>query len=1089
HSEREENVFVHIGSDDGVSMFVNGKLVHYNPTYRGWGPDQDRVIARIGKGWNRFLFKVFNGGGGFDFSARITGTENNIINDIEYSLDNPYKDENFITPDVEPWVVLDRSELSGKFIKNGRNFVFPVDLYLKNIGTKNVTDLDLTLKAVNMDGIEIFTKTIRTDLNEEGPTGLNLDKKDLQQILGRTNELNITINWGEKTESSNIAFSDMDILNAVLNSNSLSVPPATSEKLDYLDSNLKWAVLFLEDRFEIDKDFISSLTVKFLEKKWKDVDSRLDELIGRVKNVSQDIKENTIYFAGNAHIDMAWLWKFEETVQVCYETFASALDFADKYDEFVYIQSQAQAYWWIENRFPALFERIKEKIKNGQWEVIGGMWVEPDLNVPSGEAIVRQLLYGKRYFIEKFGIDVKIGYNPDTFGYNLMLPQIFKKAGVDYFVTQKIGWNDTNRFPHRLFWWESPDGSRLLTFFPHTYVHQARPVNTANQFKEFKEMTGSSDQLVLYGVGNHGGGPTQQNIDRIQEMKKLDAFPTVKESSVIDFMKVAAGSEKASDYPVWKDELYLEYHRGTLTSQAATKKNNRLCEILLEEAEKFSVVSGIKYPVDELNEAWRLTMFNQFHDILPGSSINEVYDDAEVQYTFAKSLTERVINKAVNATANSINYQSEGIPLVVFNPLSWERSELTSIKPPDGFKENMGLFDPQGNEVPYELLDGEIAFIAEKIPSIGYKTFYLRGKKNRDVNSELKIGEDFLENEYLKVEIDPATGNITSIFDKKNSREALEPGKDGNVLELFEDIPSEYDAWNIGYTGNEWKIEDVKKISIKNDNSLKVALRIEKEFGNSKYAQNLILYKNSPRLDIENSVDWDEEHQLLKAAFNLGIRNDYATYEISYGTIQRAAVLKNSFDRAKFEVAGHKWIDMTDESGDFGISLFNDSKYGFDVKDSKMRISLLRAPKYPDPEADIGKHKFTYSIYPHKGDWREGESYRRAYEMNYPLITVTGKRGGAEMAEILSYVKCHNPEIMITAVKRSEDSDDIILRFFETHGNKVDAKFTFAKNIVRIKETDLIERPLKNLPFEGNEVVIPTDPHEIKTLLIKFEKN
>ncbi|MFC1563472.1 alpha-mannosidase [candidate division KSB1 bacterium] len=1089
HSDREENVAVHIGSDDGVSMFVNGKLVHYNPTYRGWGADQDRVIARIGKGWNRFLFKVFNGGGGFDFSARITDLNDDVIPDLNYSINNPYKGSDFITPEVEAWIIADRSVLASEFVRNGRNLAFPIDLYMKNIGTAEVKDLNLLLSAEDENGTVILSKDFITDLNEDGPTRIFLEKNDLSRIIGRTEKLEISVNWGEKTDESEIRFSDTDILNAILRTNSLSLPPATSSKLEYLDSNLRWAMLFLGSDLEIEREFIKTLTANFLEKDWKKVESDLDGLIGKIKTVSEEIKKNTIYFAGNAHIDMAWLWKFEETVQVCYETFASALDFADKYDEFVYIQSQAQAYWWIENRFPEMFERIREKVRNGQWEIVGGMWVEPDLNVPSGEALVRQILYGKRYFLDKFGVDVKIGYNPDTFGYNLMLPQIFRKSGIEYFITQKIGWNDTNRFPHRLFWWESPDGSRLLTFFPFTYVHDARHNTTASQFRQYREMTGSRDQLVLYGVGNHGGGPTQQNIDRIQDMKALDTFPTVKESSAIDFMEVVAKSENAADYPVWNDELYLEYHRGTLTSQASTKKNNRLSEILLEEAEKFSVISGMKYPSGEINEAWRLTMFNQFHDILPGSSINEVYDDAEVQYAFVKSLTERVINKAINTTVNSIDYGDEGIPVVVFNPLSWERTELTSITPPDEFTEVMGLYDTGGNEIAYELMDGEVAFIAENVPSTGYKTYYLRGKQKLKARSELKIGEDFLENEYMRVEINSESGNITSIFDKMNGREVIESGKEGNVLELFEDIPSQWDAWNIGYTGKEWRIEDVKNISVKNNDALKVSLRIEKEFSGSRYAQNLVLYKNSPRLDIENTVDWDESHRLLKAAFNLGVKNDFATYEISYGTIQRAAVPKNSFDRAKFEVSGHKWIDMTDESGEFGVSLLNDSKYGFDVKDSKMRITLLKAPKYPDPEADIGKHKFTYSIYPHKGDWREGETYRKGYELNYPLITVEGKRSGNTKPEDFSFVKCDNPEIMITAVKKSEDSDDIIIRFFETHGKQVDTRLTFADNIVRVKETDLIERPLRNLHFSGNEITIATNPYEIKTILVKFDRN
>ncbi len=1087
YSEKEQNIAVHIGSDDGVSMFVNGKLVHYNMTWRGWGADQDKVFARIGKGWNRFLFKVFNGSGGFDFSARITDQSDNKIPGLRYELDNPYKDQTFITPDVESWIIVEEANLASNLVRKGKNYFYPINLFIKNIGTRDVNDLYVSLNGTDVTGNTLFSKREKIKIPDSGPYSIFLNEKDISKLLSSKSKLDIEITWADKSETSSLEFNNDIFLNTLFTSDMHNLPENITEKIEYLDLNLKWARFFLENKFSIEDNFTVNLADNFFNNKWKNADKNLDTLIEKVKTASRSLKENTIHFAGNAHIDMAWLWKFEETVQVSYETFASALNFADMDDEFVYSQSQAQAYWWIENRFPNMFKKIQEKVKNGQWEIVGGMWIEPDLNVPSGEALVRQILYGKRYFLDKFGVDVRIGYNPDSFGYNIMLPQIFKKAGIDFFITQKIGWNDTNKFPHRLFWWESPDGSRILTFFPHTYVHSAQTTETASQFKEFKEMSGSNDQLVLYGVGNHGGGPTQVHIDNIQKMKKIDAFPTVKESSTIDFMKLSNENAQKLDYPVYKDELYLEYHRGVQTTQADNKRSNRISEILLEEAEKFAVIADNEYPRDELNEAWRLTMFNQFHDILPGTSISEVYDDSDVQYAFVKSLGDRMINNALTETINKINYKSEGIPVVVFNPLSWERTEVTQVMPPEHYEDGMGLFDSDGNEIPYIVLEGQISFIAEKIPSVGYKTYYLRTGRNRSLTSEMKVTDNTIENSSLIVTLDPTTGNIISLFDKKNNREVLEPGKQGNVLELLDDRPSQWDAWNIGFNGEMWEVNDVKKMSVKSNSPLKASIRIEKEFSSSQYAQELILYKDSPVLDIVTSVDWDEHRKFLKAAFNLNVKNDVATYEIPYGTIQRATIPKNSFDEAKTEVAAQKWIDLTDRSGDYGVSLLNDSKYGFDIKESKMRISLLKAPKYPDPNADIGKHKFTYSLYPHKGGWREADTFRKAYQLNYPLIARTGGRNTGDMPEVLSYASTDQPEIIITVVKKSEDSDDIIVRFHETHGKQVNTTLKFNKSIVRVKETDLIERPLETLDFNGKEVTIPTKPYEIKTILVKFD--
>jgi len=1085
YSDAERNVIIHIGSDDGVALYVNGSRVHFNKIWRGWSPDQDRVLARIGEGWNRLLFKVFNGGGGFDLSARITDTEGDVIPDLRYKVDNPYKGQEFARADVQPWVVCDKIEYPEKFQIEEHNFIFPFKLYLRNLGTEEIPDLTLVLKGLDKNDTEILSKYSKLTLNEDGPEYLNIKEKELLTLLKAAEELQLQIKWSNEKSVSYTKFDKNRVLKAILNTDNKQIPFQIKNKLDYLRTNIDWALYFAEDRFKIEDNYVLTVTESFFSENWIELDKKLEDKVSKIKSITPGLKKNTIYFTGNAHIDIAWLWKFEETVQVCYETFRSALDFADKYDFFIYSQSQAQAYWWMENRFPKLFKEIREKINEGQWEVVGGMWVEPDLNIPSGEALARQILYGKRYFLKKFGIDINVGYNPDTFGYCWTLPQIFKKAGIGYFITQKIGWNDTNKFPYRAFWWKSPDGSKVLTFFPFTYVHNADPERTASQFLEYKKVSGKNDQLVLYGVGNHGGGPTQKNIDNIQKMKKIDAFPKVVTSSTRKFMEIL--DKKYDEFPVWDDELYLEYHRGTYTTQAKTKKNNRKSEIYLEEAEKYAVISGIEYPVDELNEAWRLTLFNQFHDILPGSSIPEVYDDADVQYENVKKLTGKVIKWSTDKIINSINYKSEGIPVVVFNPLSWARSDIVEFEVPSEYKSDIGLYDYQDNEIPYEIVDGEICFSGVEIPSVGYKTFYLKEGRTKRIKQGLKIGKDFLENEFLRIEINTDNGNIKRIYDKTNKKEVLEEGREGNILEAFEDIPDMYDAWNIGYTGKNWKIDNVKNIFIKTENPQKVVLRIIREYNKSTFAQDLVLNRGIPRLDIENSIDWNESHVLLKAAFNLNVKNEEATFEIPFGTIRRATIPRNKFEEAKFEVSGHKWIDLTDEDGDYGVSMLNDCKYGFDFKGSKMRITLLRSPKSPDPKADIGKHKFTYSIYPHNYGWKKGRTFNKAYELNYPMTArISPKKRNGNLLQEFSFIKVENPGIVVSAIKKAEDSDNIILRFYEIFGKDTDVKIIFNKKLKGVKETDLIERPIKDIKFIGKELIVKTKPYEIKTLLLEF---
>ncbi|MBN3035383.1 MAG: alpha-mannosidase [Bacteroidales bacterium] len=1088
YAPEEQNALLLSGSDDGIAIWVNGLEVHRNNVFRGWRPDQDRVIIRLGQGWNRILVKAVNGTGGFGFSLGLCGLDNLEIPGLRTSATNPFGNATFEDPDVKPWPVCRNASFADHFAVTNPMRYLPLTLDLTLAGTPSISQLKVITYFRNAENKMLLNKQTIVEPYQGGMLSMPLNPTDLLLIVHEVTHADVRLEWEDQYASYNgFPVNPESFLWAVLHTGRDALPASINDVISFLTENLPWIPIFRPEAGITHRDTISGILECYLHDDWERLDPMLRRIRDQVMDISADLKKEHIWFTGNAHIDMAWLWKSEETVQVCYETFASAIGFADKYPEFVFCQSSAQTYWWMEQRFPQLFARIQEKIQSGQWELTGGMWVEPDLNIPSGEALARQLLYGKRYFIEKFGVDIQIGFNPDSFGYCWTLPQLYRKAGIKSFITQKITWNDTNKFPHKLFWWRAPDGSSILAVFPFTYVHNAEPQRIAAEFLEHREASSTRDQLVLYGVGNHGGGPTQENIDRIHYMQQLDAFPAVSQSSTLDFVDTVL--MKYGDLPEWNDELYLEYHRGTYTTQAQTKKNNRLSEIRLEEAEKLAVISDIPYPWDELNEAWRLTMFNQFHDILPGSSINEVYVDAEVQYDNVRKLTARVMDRSLMDIMQHISFPEGSFPLVVFNPLSFERSDPFTVKLPDGFSGNMGLFALNGEEIPYEITGNQMVVSDIPIPSTGYRAFYLREGRNRHVDSTLRVGKWFLENEHLRVEINPSNGNIRSMIYKPGNREIIAETGEGNVLMAFEDIPEHYDAWNIGYTGKKWTIGKVADIRILEDNLSRVAIRVVRRDNRSEFIQDYILLKGMPRLDIATIADWHEEHVLLKAAFDWAVDNDSATYEIPFGTICRPSVWRNSIDSARFEVCGHKWIDLTDEDAAFGVSLLNDCKYGFDVQRNRMRITLLRSPKSPNPEADMGKHSFTYSVYPHPGDWRSGETYRRAYELNYPLISRIGPRcslstEGSSNPPSMSLLQMDQPNILVSAVKKAEDNDGIIIRLYETHGHETDVSLRFAAPVVEAMLTDLIERPERMLETEGNLLKLHFSPHEIVTLKI-----
>ncbi len=811
------------------------------------------------------------------------------------------------------------------------------------------------------------------------------------------------------------------------------------------------------------------------------------------------LREFAIRAVGNSHIDLAWLWPWTETVQIVRDTFSTVLQLMHEFPDFTFTHGAAQTYAWMEEKYPKLFEQIRQRVREGRWEVVGGVWVESDMNLPHGESLVRQFLHGTRYFKEKFGVDIRVGWNPDAFGYNWQLPQILKKSGMDFFVTQKLFWNEVTRFPYRLFWWEAPDGSRVLTYFPNHYGNPIEPVSMARDLAQYTAATGHREYMHLYGVGDHGGGPTRSMLETAAQWRSTDAlYPRLFFGTVHEFFERVMAEISRLNPPVWRDELYLETHRGTYTSQAATKRNNRQSEVLLLNAEKFASLArlfGRPYPQHDLDAAWKKVLFNQFHDILPGSSIAAVYRDADRDYADVRRIGREVMDEALKELADRINTRGPGLPLIVFNPLSWARTDVVeaTLTFPDPVSD-VEVRDPQGRRLIAEVIarDSEtnratVRFIAEDVPPLGYKVFRVVPVARRSpVPSSLSVTGLTMENEFLRVTVDARSGCLTSLYDKMARREVLDESRCGNLLQTFYDKPSVYDAWNIDANFEEkmWELRQAEEVKVLETGPTRAVIRVVKRFQRSTFIQDLILYPKIPRLECHMEVDWREKHILLKVAFPVAVRSPKATFEIPFGAIPRPTTRRTPEEQAKFEVPALFWADLSD--GTYGVSLLNDSKYGYDVRDNVLRLTLLRSPAYPDPHADEGRHRFTYAIYPHAGDWVQAGTVQRGYELNYPLIPYPTNGHSGSLPPAHSFLRVEPNTVVLTALKKAEDSDAWILRFYEFAGKPTDVKIRLPKPPRAAAEVNLIEREIGPVVVNGQEVVISTKPYEIKTVRIEF---
>lgn len=808
------------------------------------------------------------------------------------------------------------------------------------------------------------------------------------------------------------------------------------------------------------------------------------------------LQQFTIHAAGNSHIDMAWLWPRSETVGVTRRTFTTALQLMNEYPEYTFTQSTAQMSAWMQEKYPDLFAGIQQRVKEGRWELVGGMWVEPDLNMPAGESLVRQLLIGKRYFQKEFGKDIRIGWNPDSFGYNWQLPQIYKKSGVDYFVTQKIYWNDTTRFPYHLFWWQAPDGSRILTYFPHDYVNFLEPKRMADDVASYvKEVPQFPEILHLYGIGDHGGGPTRVMLDRGEEWSSKDVvYPKLVFGTAGSFFQDVEKALPRLKLPVWNDELYLEFHRGVFTTQAETKRRNRESEELLLNAEKFSSIAfdfGKPYPSEELNSAWKKVLFNQFHDIAAGSGIAAIYKDAARDYAEVAHTGQEALDSGVQELAAHVNTSGPGVPLLVFNPLGWSRSDVVEadVQMP-GRAVSVHVVDARGQVVPSQITGTgsahriHLLIKTENVPSLGYKLYHVVIGEAAGVKTELTAKPNALENAYLRVTIDPASGCITSLYDKRAKREALSKGTCGNLLQAFRDKPKQWDAWNIDadFENVKWDIDKAESIKLVERGPVRASIRVVRKFQNSTFTQKLVLYAGSPRLDVVTDADWHEKHILIKAAITIPVQTKTATFEIPYGSIERPTTRNTPSEKAKFEVPALRWGDLGDN--DFGVSLLNNCKYGYDAKGNVLRLSLLRSPEWPDPHADEGKHHFTYSFYPHKGRWKEAETVRQGYQLNYPMWAVQPREHQGTLPGEWSFARLAPSNLVLTAVKKSEDDNGILFRFYDFAGKKTAAVLTLNGAVQSAVETNLMEKDEDKLPAAGRDVQLAVNPYEIKTIKV-----
>ena len=764
--------------------------------------------------------------------------------------------------------------------------------------------------------------------------------------------------------------------------------------------------------------------------------------------------DSVISCVGHTHIDIAWLWTIAQTREKAQRSFSTMLSLINQYDDFIFMSSQPILYQFVKENDLKLYNKIKEAVAKGKWEVEGGMWLEADTNLISGESLIRQILYGKKFMKEEFGVNSTILWLPDVFGYSAALPQILKKSGITQFFTTKILWNDTNSMPHDTFIWEGIDGSSVFASFANEYNKVLNPHFVLKAWDDYKDKSYSNEVMIPFGHADGGGGPTYEMLETHKRMKygipgmPKTEFKSVKSSFANMENTFIKNANNLKKLPKWHGELYLEMHRGTYTSMAENKRYNRMCEILYHTAESLLASSYInnicEYPAEMLRKNYEMILLNQFHDIIPGSSIKEVYDLSKVQYESILQEGRELLDEVVERICSNIKTNGG---LFIYNPTSFVISD-------------------------YITHEGKTYF-ADKIPSYGWKVI-----DEIERESQILVDRHSIDNNLIRVEFDQ-NYNISCVYDKEINRNIIVDNEVGNVLEVYEDYPRDFDAWEISdyYVQKKWTINSVEAVEILDD-----GIRVIRTYKNSRIIQDIVVRKDSKRIDFKTYIDWNEDHVLLKAAFPVNIKSDYATYDIQFGNVQRNTYQNNSWDEAKFEVCAHKWADISETN--YGVSLLNDCKYGYSINENVMRITLLKAATFPNPEADRGEHWFTYSLFPHIGGVMEGNTIREGYLLNTPLMIKHIDSLNGTLNDTYSFVNSSEENIIIETIKKAEDDDSIIFRLYEPSNQKTYTSVKFGFDVKKAFVCDMMENCMEELNVNDNEVSLQFSNYEIITLKI-----
>jgi alpha-mannosidase len=794
----------------------------------------------------------------------------------------------------------------------------------------------------------------------------------------------------------------------------------------------------------------------------------------------------SVWLTGHAHIDLAWLWPVEETRRKIRRTFYTLSALMERYPKLYFNQSSAQVYAWIEKDDPALFERIRAKVKEGRWEIIGGMWVEPDGNLPTGESWVRQLLFGQRFFESRFNLRPRVAWIPDSFGFTGNMPQLLLSAGIQYFFTHKLTWNERNPFPYDLYWWEGLDGSRVLahSFFnpAHGYNGHICAFDVAETWRGFSSKTQHDSTLLAFGYGDGGGGPSSNMLERFERLQNFPGMPRLRMGRVEEFYDQISTNR----LPVWVGEKYLEYHRATYTTQSEIKSLHRQLEQAMTDLETAATLAlhhaQQAYDTDSFAQLWQILLLNEFHDILPGSSIHSVYETAKKELTSglqtARSLRESTLELLSNE-AKSL--AEEGVTFwnlqLYDRPL---RAELSRLP------ESATRFLTVENEevASQRTCDNTLLLSAPNIivPALGNLSI-------REINQPpgkplfSLVGTDSeIENEFLKVIVD-GDGTISSIYDKEHEREVL--ADRANQLWLYTDIPRQFDAWDIDSSyvteGIELKAAD-NPISIESG-PIRSAIRVTRRVDETVIIQDYRLYQGERLLEIRTKINWHGRRKLLRALFPVNIRTDQGWTETAFGAVSRPTHRNTPWDQARFEVPGHRWADLSEPS--YGVSVLTDSKYGYSFQGNVLGLSLLRSSIYPDPFADEGDHQFAYGLYPHSGDWRNS-TVRMARNFNSSLHAVPFAIESKDQS-FAPPIRLISGRLELSAFKRTEDSNELILRLYEPHGDRCTANLETTSALRKVVLTNLLEEPIQELSSGAdNRIQISFTPFQVQTLKLTF---